>query len=124
MVVAALLAVAGSFYASGHARPPSTASAASTVRVARAAPPIQAKLTRCVVWPQAIGGVLVPAKAKLAFRVGPKPLQVAHVLVPVEVIVPDHPGPANVAGSLKTGHVMCVLAASGRDRKALILPSP
>ena len=114
MVVAALLAVAGSFYASGHGRPPSAASAA----------PIHARLARCVVWPQAIGGVVVPAKVKIAVRVGARPGQVAHVLVPVEVTVPDRLVPVKVSGQHETTRVMCVLASPERGRKTLILPSP
>lgn len=117
MVVAALLAVAGSFYASGTARPPKPPSAAS-------AAPIHAKLTRCVVWPEAIGGVVVPAKVKIALKVGAKPRQVARVLVPVEVTVPDRPGLVKVPGKQEAGRVMCVLTAHGPGRKALILPSP
>ena len=117
MVVAALLAVAGSFYASSQGRPPPPPGAAS-------AAPIQAKLTRCVVWPQAIGGVVVPAKVKIALRAGTKPRQIARVLVPVEVTVPDLPGPAKVRGQQEAGRVMCVLTTHGPGRKALILPSP
>ena len=117
MVVAALLAVAGSLYASGHGRPPQPPSAAS-------AAPVQAKLTRCVVWPEAVGGVVVPAKVKIALRAGTKPRQIARVLVPVEVTVPDLPGPAKVRGQQEAGRVMCVLTTHGPGRKALILPSP
>ena len=117
MVVTALLAVAGSFYASGHARPPEPPSAAG-------AAPMQAKLTRCVVWPQGIGGVAVPARVKIALRVGSRPGQVAHVLVPVEVTVPDRLVPVKVSGPHETRRVMCVLASPERGRKAFILPSP
>jgi hypothetical protein len=120
MVVAALLAVAGSLYASGHGRPPQPPSAAS-------AAPVQAKLTRCVVWPEAVGGVVVPAKVKIALPAGakaPKPVPVTDVLVPVKVIVPDLPGPANVATVPKAARFMCTLAAPGHGRKALMLPSP
>ena len=117
MVVAALLAVAGSFYASSQGRPPPPPGAAS-------AAPIQAKLTRCVVWPQAIGGVVVPAKVKIALRIGSKPGQVAHVLIPVEVTVPDRLVPVKVSGQREARRVMCVLASPERGRKALILPSP
>jgi hypothetical protein len=119
MVVAALLVVAGSFYASGHGRPPQPPSAAS----AR----LPAKLTSCVVWPRAIGGVAVPAKVKIALPAGaraPKPLPVTDVLVPVTVIVPDRPGPANAAAMPKAARFMCTLAAPERGRKTLILPSP
>jgi len=117
MAVAALLAVAGSLYASGHGRPPQPPSAAS-------AAPVQAKLTRCVVWPEAVGGMVVPAKVKIALWAGTTPRQVARVLVPVEVTVPDLPGPAKVPGKQEAGRVMCVLTGPGPDRKALILPSP
>ena len=117
MVVAALLAVAGSLYASGHGRPPQPPSAAS-------AAPVQAKLTRCVVWPEAVGGVVVPAKVKIALRAGTKPRQIARVLVPVEVTVPDRLVPAKISAKRDTGHVLCVLAAPERGRKTLILSSP
>jgi hypothetical protein len=119
MVVAALLAVAGGFYASGHGRPPQPPSAAS-------ARPL-AKLTSCVVWPQAIGGVAVPAKVKIALPAGakaPKPVPVTDVLVPVKVIVPDRPGQANAAAMPKAARFMCTLAAPGRGRRTLLLPSP
>ena len=127
MVVAALLAVAGSFYASGHGRPPQPPSAASAAR-------LPAKLTSCVVWPQAIGGVAVQARAKIAVPAGvkiavparataPKPVPVTDILVPVTVIVPDRPGPAKVA-TLKPARFMCTVAAPERGRRTLILPSP
>ena len=119
MVVAALLAVAGSFYVSGHGRPPQPPSMASAARM-------PAKLTGCVVWPQAIGGVAVPAKLKIALPAGasaPKPVPVTGILAPVKVIVPDRPGPAKVA-TLKPARFMCTLAAPGQGRRTLILPSP
>ena len=68
--------------------------------------------------------MVVPAKVKIALSAGTKPRQVARVLVPVEVTVPDLPGPAKVPGKQEAGRVMCVLTAHGPDRKALILPSP
>ena len=117
MVVAALLAVAGSFYASSPGRPPERPSAASAVRM-------PAKLTSCLVWPQAIGGVVVPAKVKVAIRVGAKPVPVTDVLVPVEVTAPDRPSPAKISAAQKAGRVLCVLAAPKHGRKTLILPSP
>jgi hypothetical protein len=120
MAVAALLAVAGSFYASGHGRPPQPPSAASAARM-------PAKLTSCVVWPQAIGGVAVPAKVKIALPAGAKahrPVPVTDVLVPVKVIVPDRPGQANAATMPKAARFMCTLAAPERGRRTLLLPSP
>ena len=120
MVVAALLAVAGSFYASSHGRPPQPPSAASAARM-------PAKLTSCVVWPRAIGGVAVPAKVKIALPTGakaPKPVPITNVLVPVTVIVPGLPGAANIAAIPKAARFMCTLAAPGRGRKTVILPSP
>jgi hypothetical protein len=114
VVVAALLAVAGSFYAGGHPRPPEPPSAA----------PVQAKLTRCVVWPEPIGGAVVPAKVKVALRVGTKPRQVDRVLVPVEVTVPDRAGQVKVPAKRDAGRVLCVLAVGGPGRKTLIVPSP
>jgi hypothetical protein len=119
MVVAALLAVAGSFYVSGHGRPPQPPRAASAARM-------PAKLASCVVWPQAIAGVAVPARVKIVLPAGaraPKPVPVTDVLVPVTVIVPDRPGPAKVAMP-KAARVMCTLAAPERGRRTLILPSP
>ena len=128
MVVAALLAVAGSFYASGHGRPPQPPGTASAVRM-------PAKLTSCVVWPQAVGGVAVPArveiavpaKVKITLPAGakvPKSVPVTDTLVPVTVIVPDRPGRANVAAVPKPARFICTLAAPERGRRTLILPSP
>jgi hypothetical protein len=96
MAVAALLAVAGSFYASGHTRPQKPPSAAS-------ASPMPAKLASCV---------------KAALLVGGKPARVKRILVPVDgtgpvkVTVPDGSDPAKVAVVLKTPHVVCVVTVS------------
>ena len=70
--------------------------------------------------------MLVQAKAKIALPAGAtaaKPVPVTDVLVPVTIIVPDRPRPANVAALPKTARVMCTLAAPERGRRTLILPS-
>ena len=83
-----------------------------------------AKLTSCVVWPQAIGGVAVPAKVKVTFRAGAMSGPAPGLMVPVKVTVPNGSGPAKVAAKLKAGRVLCTLAAPERGRRTLILPSP
>jgi hypothetical protein len=110
MAVAALLAVAGSFYASGHPRPQKPPSAVSAV----ARPLVSAKLASCVIWRDAGGSVTVQAPVKVSpvkvtLVVGASPGQVAKVLTPVGVTVPVRLIRANAVGQLRTGRVWCVM---------------
>ena len=128
MAVAALLAVAGSFYASGHARPPKPPSAAS-------AQPVVARLTgdRCDFQLGLQRGVVVPAG-----DTGPPALQVwsatgvTQVVIPVDT-APDGLRPVTFPASLNKGQFVCVVAvlqsAPGRSqpegaRPAIPAPPP
>jgi hypothetical protein len=114
MAVAALLAVAGSFYASGHTRPQKPPSAVSAV----ARPLAPAKLTSCVIWRDPAGSVAVQAPVKVnpvkvTLVIGANPGQVIKVLTPVGVTVPVHSAPQNATVQLKTGRVWCVIPVPG-----------
>jgi len=136
MAVAALVAVAGSFYVTAHARPPGPATAAS----AQSAPPAPAHLTRfaCVIKQSTAGPRVVSigrAEIKADIRAGAAPSQSSLVLLPVRVFLPHHaaagqcvmlsaicrPGLAKSPGvTIKPGQ--CVIAAPGLSRRMLILP--
>jgi len=106
MAVTALLAVAGSFFASGHARPPEPPSAAS----ARTA---VVKLTGFVCGFQlgSARGVVVPAAdadaAAVAVGTG---TGATAIEIPVDASAPDGLRPVTFPANLKKGQFVCVVA--------------
>ena len=108
MAVAALLAVAGSFYASGHARPQKPPSVAS-------AHPVVAKLTGagCDFQLGPARGVVVPAgdtDADALAAIETETGNVTLVLIPVDVTAPDGLRPVTFPANLKKGQFVCVVA--------------
>ncbi len=106
MAAAALLAVAGSFYASGHARPQKPPSAAS-------AHPVVAKLTSagCDFRLGPARGVVIPAGDTAAIEaVETETGNVTPVLIPVDVTAPDGLRPVTFPANLKKGQFVCVVA--------------
>jgi hypothetical protein len=112
MAVAALLAVAGSFYANSHSRPQKPPSAASTV----IGPLTPAKLTSCVKAALLVGGKQAPLKRILVPARVTGPVKV-EVTGPVKVTVPGGSDPAKVAAVLKTPHLLCVVTVSQPTRR-------
>jgi len=105
MAVAALLAVAGSFYASGHARPPKPPSAASAQRVV-------ARLTgdRCDFQLGLERGVVVPAgNADTPALQAGRATGVTQVMIPVDT-APDGLRPVTFPANLTKGQFVCIVA--------------
>jgi hypothetical protein len=136
MAVAALVAAAGSFYVTAHARPPGPATAASA-QSAPPARPVPARMTRfaCVIKQPAAARPLPVSSGRAEIKAGAAPSQSSLVLVPVRVVLPHRtagdqcvmlpatcrPGLAKSPGAtIKPGQ--CVVVAPELSRRALILP--
>jgi hypothetical protein len=118
IAMAALLAVAVSFHAGGHARPQKTPNAAS-------AQPKVAKLAGggCDFQLGLARGVVMPAADTDTIAVAPGTTQ---VLIPVDVSAPDGFRPVTFPANLEKGQYVCVVAVpqSAPGGQVLAVPPP
>jgi hypothetical protein len=124
MAVAALLAVAVSFYASGHARPPKPPSAASarsvTVKLTGSGCDFQLWASRGVVVP---AGDADAAAVAVGTEAGATPVE-----IPVDATAPDGLRPVTFPAGVKKGQFVCVVAvpngAVPAPQSAIPVPPP
>jgi hypothetical protein len=89
MAVAAMVAVAGSFYAAAHARPQAT--------------PASLASASCVFLPGSAGAAAIPGRIQACLKTGAKPGQFSQAVVPVRILPPGKPRTATAQARAAAG---------------------